>query len=192
MDLTTAARVNARRGQDATLDETLIGTLITEVSDDVETYLQRHTQSTARTEVFELDYAQDDFRLTGYPVTNVSSVAVSVDLDFAASEILSASSYFLRSDVGRLHLIAPATAQPTYVQVNYTGGMAADTTAFVAAFPAIAGAVEAAVIEMLARADQPGVSETRLRDGGVTYQAAVNMLPLLRRRLDQHKRTVIL
>lgn len=192
MDLTTAAAVNSRRGRNSTDDEVLIGSLIAEVSADVSLYLRRHVQAISRTEVYTLPYGTKDFRLDGYPVTAISSVSTSPDLDFAASEILSVSSYYLQASVGHLHLVSATSFEPTYVQVVYTGGMAANTAAFRAAFPDIAGAVESAVLELLKRADRPGVTETRLRDGGVSYERPVNMLPLLKRRLDQHRRTVIL
>lgn len=192
MDLTTAQFVNARRGRDSADDATLINSLITEVSADVALYLRRHVQAVARTQVYTLPYGIRDFRLDGYPVASISSVSTSPDLDFSSSEILSVSSYYLEPAVGRLRLVSPTAFDPTFVQVVYTGGMAADTTAFRAAYPDIAGAVESAVLELLKRADKPGVSETRLRDGGVSYERPVNMLPLLKRRLDQHRRTVIL
>ena len=192
MDLTTAASVNARRGRDAADDATLLGTLITEVSADAEAFLGRHAEAVARTEVYTLRHLQGDVRLNGYPLTAVSSVSISPDLDFAASEILAVDSYHTQDSVGRLHLVRRASWSPTYLQVAYTGGMGASTAAFMAAFPDISGAVESAVLELLKRADQPGVRDARLRSGGVSYDEPLNMLPLLKRRLEQHKRTVIL
>lgn len=192
MDLTTVASVNARRGRGATDDATLLGSLITEVSADAEQFLKRHVQSTLRTEVCQLAYGQQTFRLQGYPLSSISTISTSVDVDFTDSEVLAPDAYYTEANVGRVHLVAAAYYQPFYVQVVYTGGMAATTTAFMSAFPDISGAVESQVLELLKRADKPGVTETRLRDGGVSYEGAVNMLPLLKRRLSQHRRAVVL
>lgn len=193
MDLTTAASVNARRGRAATDDEALIGDLIAELSADVLAYLNRHTEAVSRTELYTLEYDQRNFRLRGFPVTSVAAVSMSTDIDFVAGEILAADAYQVDLATGRIHLTGIAAPyEPTYIQVQYTGGMAADTASFRTAFPDIAGAVDAQVIELLKRSDSPGVTETRLRDGGVSYEGAVNLLPLLKRRLDQHRRCVVL
>lgn len=193
MDLTTTASVNTRRGADATDDATVIGTLITEVSADAETYLARHVENTERTEVYRLPRRTQMIRLQGYPVEAVALVEAATEATMIGASTISVETYDFAgfASTGRLHFQTPDQWAERWVRVRYTGGMADDTAAFMAAFPSLSGAVEEQVVHMLARIDTPGVSETRLRDGGVEYEGAVDLLPQVRRRLDQYRRRLL-
>lgn len=156
MDLTTLARVKARASSlnDSTLD-TILGTLIAEVSADAETRMARHAEVTERTEIVDLRPHQRFVRLPGAPISEVSEIKLAATPAFTDVDALTADEdYFVLADTSQLHM-AVTTRVDAHLQVTYTGGMAADTAAFVAAFPDIAGAVEAEVVNRFRAREVP-------------------------------------
>ncbi|MDP9136445.1 MAG: hypothetical protein M3N56_16645, partial [Actinomycetota bacterium] len=74
-----------------------------------------------------------------------------------------------------------------YVQVVYTGGMAANTAAFITAFPRIAGAVENEVINRYNRRKKPDGSVV-IAGNTAAYEKQIQHLDDLYEALQPHRR----
>lgn len=137
MDLTTLARVKRFAGYTnpdaANDDDTLISQIITGVSRQIESYLDRYAEAVARTVYFDCENVQRHFYLKAFPVSAVTTFKNDILRTFAAGTELDTGVYAVYGSVGRItvdryELQGGARA----VQVVYTGGMAATVTALVA------------------------------------------------------------
>ena len=175
MDLTTTARVAAIIAPGQTLSAATtaaLAQLITSVSAAAEVVMDRHAQSASRTEYLTVEPGQRRFSLRAWPVSAVSSV--NYDLDNAwTGTALSTDDYVspVYSPTGELVIRYALLARehevdaPSALRVIYTGGMAADATAFIAAFPDIAEAVNMQVAHLWHLRTAPGISSVS-GDGG--------------------------
>lgn len=168
MDLTTVARVKARatRLTGASADS-LLAVLVSEVSEEAEVRMARYTETVERTEVFDVRPGQHLVRVPGIPITSVSAVSLSTTPVFEASDLLTADTdWYLLADTGHVKVAASVRCD-SFLEVTYTGGMAVDTTAFIAAYPDIVGAVEQEVINRYNAKDLPAGEIQFGNQGGV-------------------------
>lgn len=204
MDLTTTERVRTLLmggGMDAgtALEASslaAVAQILVSVSAAAESYLDRNVQSgVSRTEYFDVRCDRMVYPLRAYPVASITGVWYDTTQAFAAATALSSSYYFSPTldDRGLLRLKSPL--QPYYdmapaaLKITYTGGMAATTTAFVAAFPDLAAAVDRQVIyEWKRRNDMGSLSVSG--DGGTVTIPEVHLLRSTLEILDRHKRHV--
>lgn len=200
MDLTTTTRVanliNAGGAAPASFTTTA-AILVSTVSAAVERYLDRGMQTAARTEYFDVTNDQRVFALKAYPVSSVTGVWFDVEQTWDATTELSSAEY--RSPVydprGLLTLSIPQKIYITpgvdvayrAMKVSYTGGMAADTNAFIAAFPDIAGAVDHQVAYLWHRRNELGLASVS-GDAGSVSPGAESWLPWVKTVLDQYRR----
>lgn len=196
MDLTTIARMNAVIAPAATLSgqpsQTLVSQLITSVSYLVQQYLDRQVQSGSQTQYFDVDDGDQVFQLNAYPVSAVASVYYDYQQAWATATLLQSTTYAspLYDPTGRMIFYSPF--QPgrklfNALKVSYTGGMAADTTSFVTAYPDVTQAVELQVAFLYQRRNDLGVQSIS-GDGGSVSMAPMELLPMVRTILDNHRR----
>lgn len=208
IDCTTIARVKAHLpGTDAGSDAVL-ALLISSVSARMEAECYRWFQSTERTEVYPLRQPARLITLKGSPVTATDSRGVSLasftvkassSLSFSASPTLTRNTdYLLEQDRGVLRMLTDLDTftgglrtrpiAPAYVQVLYTGGLAADTTAFVAAYPDLAIACEMQVVHEFRRRTNAGAGDAQAGDSSFTHSADLALLTTVREALRPYKR----
>lgn len=164
MDLTSTTAVKARLSELAGVStyDTLLGTLITAVSGQAERLMNRGALATSRTELFDVKRYQTEFHLYAPTVTATTSVKLDLDRDFGASTALDSDTYYVDPATGILYLdVYPSVYGRKCLQVVYTGGMAANATAFQSTYPAASDAVAKQVAFLFQRRDQLGItSET--------------------------------
>lgn len=197
MDLTTKAGVELLLNPDgsapATGTETLIDALIDAVSAAAEKYLNRQTQAASTTEYLDVAPYQRVWSLKAFPVTAVTSVSFDPDQSWGSGTALTAGTDYqspLYEPRGLLTTWAPLGGgiYNRALKVIYTGGMAADVTAFVSAYPDIGLAMGQQVAFLWQRRKDMGASTLSSDFGTVTVPPVGLWLPVVRSVLDQHRR----
>lgn len=146
LDMTSLTLVKQRLPEvSGTTQDTLLTALIQQTSAAAENVMSRRSLIAATTEDFDLRAGQRTVHLRAWPVNPAEDVIVKFDAtyEFAAdTELEEGTDYYLDAIAGllRLHSI-PLLPSFGSLRVTTTGGMAADATAFAAAYPDIAGAV---------------------------------------------------
>lgn len=193
MDLTTSTRVKALTESGGisagTANDTLIAQLIATHSQNIENYLGRKTLATSRTEQFDVARGQRAFLLSAFPVTEVTSARDADDRDFASALAIDTTDYYLDTARGVIEFdgYQPINGAGT-LQVIYTGGMAADTASFVAAYPDVAQACDMQVAYTISRKDQLGAQSIGTQSGSVGWAGPLDLLPEVKRLLEPYRR----
>lgn len=200
--LTTVDRVKSLiretgSGQDANL--TL---LITAISAQFEAYTQRNVLKQQYVEVYPLMRGRRLITLNASPVDMMQAfqVVLTIDNDFSDASLAPLQRsfhYIIEDDIGLLRFLTDPTpmtmgitgrpAAPVYVKVTYTGGMAADTAAFVAAFPAVSTAVELQVAHLFKRGLSPG-GDLKVGNSQATYTKDYDILDAVQRIWNLYRR----
>jgi hypothetical protein len=183
MDLTTLARVKAATGNTSNANDALLAQLVTSVSRDLERQMCRHAERKARVEVLAVRANERWCSLAGFPVdlTQPFSVVACPSRNFTSGDAVAYArdvDYTVDETSGAITLLSlPATfttgAQalpiaPAYLQVTYTGGLAADTAGLVADYPDLADACDLQVAHRFKSKDAPGARVVKL--GGAESQ----------------------
>jgi len=197
MDMTTIARVKVHvesKGQkikhDSDVDD-LLTVLIADYSASFERYLGRQVLVGATTEYFDVEPGQRVFFLVGYPVGSVTSVYHDTSRVWTSGEIAS-TAYYLDTSTGYLNIDgAGLFPGPGVLRVIYSGGMAANAAAFIVAFPDISHALDIQVAYHYSRTTSLGATSVSGRDGSVTNEGALNLLPTVRAALNGHRRLIV-
>lgn len=192
MDLTTTTRVRALLEgggiQQASL-ATLLAQAVTDVSAYVARYLDRAVQVGAQVEVLDVLPLAQRWRLYAYPVATWTDVRHDTGRVFGADTVLPATTYVRDDANGWLTMDRYYLADgPGVLRIAYTGGMAADTTAFVAAYPAIAAAVDQQVAALVQR--RHSLTSQSVNAGSMSsgFDGQYDLLPSVRRVLDEYRR----
>lgn len=196
MELTTIAEVKhvlTGYGETDVSDDTVLAKLITVVSKEAEVYLGRSTLTTSYTEYFNVERGEHTFPLKAYPVTSITSVKNDpLDWAWASTSALSTTSYTCDLDSGRLYIIENTLISGFRgLQVIYTGGMAATTTAFVASYPDLSNAIARQVAYYFKTSKHVGTQGVNLQSGGVSFLGDVKWLRSTQDVLDQYKKVVV-
>jgi hypothetical protein len=187
VDLTTLARVKARRDLAGTGDDALLSEFISAVSQTVEQLMHRHVLEAERTEVVRLERYQRTATLPGRPLSAVSAVTVGYRPSLDGSSVSDPSTYDVLEEQGQVRLNWAPPWAPTYVSVTYTGGMAADTAAFIAAYPELADAVDVEVVHRWNRRKNPGSESTKVGEATVARTGAYGLHEHLRELVARYK-----
>lgn len=165
MDLSTTARVKTMAGITGSSLDTLIGVLVTAYSAEFEKYLGRYVESSSRTETVRIPPMRTVLWLKGAPVGSVTSIKLSDTRDFTDSTALTEDDeYVLEDESGFVTLLDEKSPDERWCQVVYTGGMAANQSAFTTAYPDISAALDMQVAEHIMRR-QTGSFEGSTSDG---------------------------
>lgn len=193
MDLTTLARVkmHIEVGGDKLVDDSvdsLLSALITQYSADAEAILDREVLAAEQTEYFTIAARQRVFALQAWPVSVVTSIYHDTSREWTSGEIDS-DNYYLELAEGLLTidgtLLCPGAG---VLRVIYTGGMATDTAALIAAYPDIAGALDAQVTAHYQRRKQLGAVAMSAGQGSVSHDGPLKWLPTVLAALRRHRR----
>ena len=197
MDLTTLARVKVHieaKGQTIGHDskaDPLLEVLIDDYSAAFERYLNRQVLVGATTEYFDVEPGQRVFMLKGYPVGSVTSVYHDTSREWTSGEVDS-DNYYLDTTTGVMtvdkHGLYPGAG---VFRVIYSGGMGASAAAFITAFPDIAGACDIQVAYHFSRSKSLGAKSVSGRDGSITNEGALKLLPTVRAALNGHRRLIV-
>lgn len=208
LDCTTIARVQAHLPQTDASADAVLQTFITGVSAEFERYLYRHLLATERTEVYAVRPSSRIISLKGSPVIatdgrgislNPFEVKASTSMDFSTAVALTRNSgYVLEQDRGVLRILGKLetftdgllgrASAPAYVQVRYTGGLAATTAALLTDYPDLATACELQVVHEFRRRTTAGAGDVRMGDSLSTHSEDYALLAGVRAVLDRLKR----
>lgn len=200
MDFTTLARVKARISESTTAQDALLQQMISAVSVEMERAMCRYAQATQRTEVVSFPSSSRLAVLRGFPVQTTSAdgrtslpFTVKISDTPTFSSVTSAvqnTDYTLEPESGIVRILGgytPVRSQggralaPLYAQVTYTGGMAADTTAFILAYPDLAQACDDQVSYAHQRKNSMGGNSTVGDGGSAIFTEGYTFLPSVRR-----------
>lgn len=186
LDLTTTADVKTLLGKSKADHDTLIGEMVTDMSRRFEQELGRSLMAESQTEVFSVRQGQRIIGVTAVPMSALTSIKLSITKDFSGVAALTSNNDFVIDLAqGEIEfLFAPDTG---YVEVAYTGGMAANTSAFKSAFPDIARACSKQVAYEFERRNRPN-SSTTVEGANRTYDAPLGLLPDVQTVLDMNRR----
>ena len=189
MDATTVTYVKDLLEITSSTHDTVLGRLVTTVSQRIEDFIDRPLEQTARTEEYSIKPRQNVLFLRAYPLTaqaDITSVKVATDWDFAAATAVTSTDYHADLASGMLHLnyypISSylgnnmATA-PNVVQIVYTGGLATSAANLQTNYPAISSACETQVIAMWRRRDEPLTKSTKISDYSSMVEGPLKFLP---------------
>lgn len=188
IDLTNVTRVKAWKPIGTSNYDTLFGYLIDYVSRRFEEYLARFTEVTSRTEYFDIPDGTRLLFLKGSPISSVTNVWN--DNTWSFDSEISSDRYTILGDDGMIGFDHELTAGIRALKITYTGGMAADTDAFIAAFPDIAVAADMQVNYIFERRDELGASSQSIEGSSVSI-APVELLPEVMQILDPHQRVAL-
>lgn len=206
MDMTTVARVDLliNPASSSTVEGAVpdfrinqIRNLIIGVSAAAEKFLGRHAQRATRTEYLDVGPYQRRFILQGWPVTSVSRVNFDTSQEWDASDDIDSGDYLspIYDACGVLEmtydLVTGSRPRHSSLLVTYTGGMAADTEAFVQAYPDVAAAVDQQVAFLWHRRNDLGASSISTEMGTVSVPEVKMWLPLVRSVLVRHRRVPV-
>lgn len=196
MNLTTEARVKVHieaggQGLSASSTTGLLNALIASYSEDFEQYMGRVVLSGATTQQFDVDAGDWVFSMAAWPVTTVSSVYNDTDRSWSSGEVDS-DNYYMELSSGILSIDGQTLSSgPGVLRVQYTGGMAASTASFIAAYPDIAAACDQQVAYHYQRRQALGAQGLSVGSANVSWVGALDLLPKVKKVLDRHRRTVV-
>ena len=184
VDLTTVARLRmfgGIKGTDPDTD-TLLAEMITYVSAKLEQYCSRG---------FKSEPAQEKRRLRGTlvpvfrdPVTAISSVRASTTGRAANLAILPSSQYEIATNGGGVNVWDLPSG--SLVEINYTGGLAADTADIIASHPVLEGACKLQTLNLWQRHKSPDKTGLTIISGETRWEAQYKMLEDVKADLDQN------
>jgi hypothetical protein len=197
MDATTIARVKALLDITSSNYDAVLTTIVSAVSKRIETYLDRPLERTSRTETYPIRPRQNKLFLRAYPVDSITSIKIATDWDYAAATAVETDDYNVTSDTGTVHFsFYPITsyldsnyeAAPDAIQVVYTGGFAANTTALIADYPDIAFAADLQSVAMWRRRDTPQGNSINVGGSSISYEKPLNLVPDVIEALTPYRR----
>jgi len=179
IDATTSARVKELLEIDSgdTTYDTILGRMVDYVSRRIENYIDRELESKGRTEEYSIQERQSVVFLRHYPVTAIASVKSSTDWDFNSVSAYDSDNYHVDGETGMLHLKLYPSAGPNSLQVSYTAGFAADTSALASAYPDISFAADLQTAALFRRKDAPQGEMLRFADSTSKNEGPIQLLP---------------
>lgn len=189
VDLTTLAEVKQiiDTSYIDTSQDTLIGSMISEVSDRITQYLGFHTLHATRTETYEGRRFERVVTIDSKPLTTVTSIKHHSEQDFTGVLALDADQYVVHKRSGWVRLDFAPIYKHNYFQVVYDGGLGAAASNVLSDFPEIAHAATMQVKYYLQRRDSLGGNVTT-GAGSTSFDSAYGLHPEVKAILDQHRR----
>lgn len=166
MDLTKIDRVEWWfGGQNFSFDwSTWVTQAIKGISQETETELRRYTESVAgRFAYIDVNPGEREFFLKGYPVSDIANIWNDPQRDYGSDSLVDSDNYALYPEDGLIVFDYNPVAGSRTLKVEYTGGMAADTDAFILAYPDLVQWIDGQLIFNFQHKDDLGLTDT---DGG--------------------------
>ena len=200
LNATTKERVKDLLQITGSSQNDVLDRLIASTSQRIEDFIDRPFHTVARTEEYSIKPRQSTLFLRAYPLgaqSDISSIKVSGDWDFASATVVDSSNYHADLDSGMVHFnYYPITnyqgnnmaTAPDVVQIVYTGGFATSVSNLIAAYPAISAACEMQVIANWRRRDQPMMDTVKIDEYTSTVAGPLEFLPDVRQALMPYRR----
>lgn len=198
MDLTTLARVKTQLG--GTLGsgyDTLLGSIITDVSARMETYMRRNVAKQTYTKTFPIPRLDTIVRLDAFPVESITYIRYGGHPDSIddAAYNLDATSYVLEDELTgliRFHIDTPLNTarRPGYATIQWVGGMADDVSDLILLFPQIARAADMQCAYEFQRRHTLG-GNVQTEGGSTGFDGELDWLDHVLKTLDQFRRHVV-
>ena len=197
---TTTARIKNLLDITSSGQDTVLERMIEATSQRIEQFIDRPLQKTARTEEYTIKPRQRVLFLRAYPLaaqSDIASIKVATNWDFAAATAVSSSDYHVDLDTGMLnfnffpinnYMGNNMASAPNAIQVTYTGGFESSEGNIPTNYPAIAWACETQVIAMWRRRDDPGRKTTKIGQYGAEFEGPLQFLPDVREALMPYRR----
>lgn len=190
MDLTSIEDVKALLGPNFGTqgDQSLIE-IISIVSGQIETYLDRKITTGTYIEQLDVKPLQWKFYLKAYPIVSVTSIYNDYDRVFDSSSLVEAADYYVDLERGAVAIDRTIlTSGNGVLKITYSGGMAADQEAFKSAYPDIAGACAQECAARWLRKGNPNTINATIGGATVSLISRGQFLPDVKDVLDNHVR----
>lgn len=184
LDLTTVARLRAFGGISGTATETdtVLASIITYVSQKFEQYCSRGFMLEPDTERRILRGSL--VPVVRDPIVSIQSVRVSESGRASSLATISESQYEIAP--GGSCVRVWDVPQGSLVEVNFTGGLAANTTDLIAAHPVLEGACKLQALNLWQRHKSPDKTGLTVVSGDTHWEGQYEMLKDVKRDLDQN------
>jgi len=196
--LTSLATVKAflEIESDKTTYDSLIVTIIKQISDRIQTFLNRKLVKEERTQYFQA--GRTNYFLNAYPIDSTASMTIVVDETTQTAN----DDYWTWSDNGIIQFdYATSYIEPRQISVTYTGGYEiTDTAVGMSGISPITETVLVVVPDSIAyacmlqsafvfrRRKDVGISSMSLPDGSFNTLFAADLLPEVRNTLKQYRK----
>jgi len=165
--------------------DSLLTQILSHVSQAAERYLNRKLKKQERTEYF--DSGVGVVCLSAYPVDEESDLTVKI----WGSEKTKDVDYYLYPDIGVIQFTSGTGSEyPRKIEITYTGGYEESDGVIQVPDDIKHAVILQAAYEFLRRRDF-GLSSVALPDGSISVSEPANLLPEVKRILDQHRRILI-
>jgi hypothetical protein len=189
VECTTLARVKAILAKTDSADDDYLEELLEAVSQRIEDFIDRPIESVSRTEEYDVhSVTQSTIFLRSYPVSSITSITYAEDWDFASATAIDSDLYHLVEETGEVHFRTKLNPGLKVLRVVYTAGLAANTTALIDDYPAIANAADKQVVAEFRRRNSPQASSTNVGGGGIKHEAELQLLKDVRQALTPYRR----
>lgn len=180
MQLASLAGTKAFLEIEVSTHDTLLGTLLTQISKRVETFLNRDLEKLARTAYYNA--GRKMFFLPAYPIDEALTLTVALD----GTTLDKDDDYYVWPDSGCIEFyVTPAYTQPKGIVIAWTGGYADYST--------VPADIQMAVIMQTAfvfrRRRDIGLASISMPDGSIGVNAPTELLPEVKRVLKSYRRT---
>ena len=192
--LVSEANVRTYLNFSSTNQDTLIGELIEQVSEDIQSYCDR--TFTAGTDVLEYPLGGGPYlSLKRFPITSVSHVRYNSDYDFTDSaDDIDSDDYTTHGDFGDQGMIyyegRPWHKARGALQVKYTGGYS-DTAGVLNVPDDLKKACIMQVSYLMDRRKSMGVRNVSGQEGSLNFESSYDFLPVVARIVSRYRRLVI-
>ncbi len=132
----------------------------------VEILLDRWVLTVERTIYVDVPPKMTMLYLKGFPVTSIASVHNDPDRVFGSTSEITSDDYALALDTGKLDFDWELSEGPQALKIVYTGGMAANTRAFITAFSDISEGLDEQLAHEFQRKHDAGM--VRIEAGELT------------------------
>ena len=192
-DFTTVDRVKALVAPSIAVGDldTLIQTLITDVSAQFVRFLGLHATEIARTELYEVRKYSKTLSLDAKPIDAAATFTLKYGSDTQASSLVARTSdeFVVNKPAGWVRLLFDLPYQPGYIEVTYTGGLGVSTSDLIAGWPDLAGAADRQVLYLLQRRSALGGNVQLASGGGTSFSTGqYGLLNDVERALAAHRR----
>jgi hypothetical protein len=189
---TTITRVKSLLGDTGTANDTLLTSLVSSVSKEIEAWLGYPVTLAARTELHSLGQNDSFLFLHVVPVVSVAEVKVaSSGWDWASLTALVADTDYHIGGGGRIYWNFATRAGFENARVTYTAGLGAADADVIAAAPDLSLAADMQVAEDWRRRFEPSVLSVPGPAGAKTLAAPVRFMPRVVELLSRYRRIVV-
>lgn len=191
----TLADVKDRLGESGAEHDTLLNRLIASLESMFDGYIAPRRLIVPSADVIEYHSGRGPFlQLNRYPIVSITSIKEALDYDFTAADALVADTDYRIVNDGRngicLRIYSDWAGAPDSIQVIYKGGYCAAGVTPGAGETALPDELREAAIEQATfffkRRDDLGLSSVSFQGGAIQKFAAMDLLPIVKRVLDNY------